>query len=85
MLQNTVGFLPLPSAASSCQGYEGHCGKHRLQRSVVKFDEEGEHLRREGAVLHGEVDADNASDRSDRIGFPVLLDWNVPAAHAMAT
>src|ERR1700733_15143451 len=65
---------------ASCRGVKAAndiARKERLQRGVVKLDDEGKHLRGKTAVLRGEVDADNVGDRLGRIGFLVRFGRNI--------
>jgi len=51
--------------------------KERLQRGVVKLDDEGEHLCGDTTFLRGEVDADNVGDRLGRIGACARFAGNI--------
>ena len=59
-------------------------GKHRFGWSVFELNDEGKHLVEHAAVLCGEVETENVSDRLDRVGFFTCPEWDAPNAHALA-
>ena len=70
--------LGLLSVILSCQATNGLTRKYWLQRSIIKFDDEGKHLRRKSAILRDEIDADNVCYRVGRIRFLLLFRENTP-------